>query len=355
MAKSTNHAPDKDGYYRHTFYFEGKQFSARSKVSHAEAIKKAAVKEDRLRRGEDGITSNMTVKAWGKVYLETYRKPKISDGTYKAELARLENIVVPAIGAMRLKDVTGVHCQRILNSREGMSSSEIGKTKTLLKGMFRRAKKEWPMLNNPADDLDTPTGTEGSSRQITGRERESSLRVAEWHRGGLWVLTMLYCGLRPIETRHIQGKDVDLKSGYLSVRRSKTKAGERKVPIPAHFAHALSGFKPNDFLFTQASGNPHTKTSLKQMWDSFKRAVDIDMGARTDRRGKVVISIVADDLHPYCYRHTFCTDLELAGVPINIAKYLMGHKDIRTTSRFYTHQTDDALEIARSFINAKHG
>ncbi|WP_420908839.1 tyrosine-type recombinase/integrase [Flintibacter muris] len=35
--------------------------------------------------------------------------------------------------------------------------------------------------------------------------------------------------------------------------------------------------------------------------------------------------------HSYCLRHTFCTDLQRAGVPLNVAKKLMGHSDVSVT------------------------
>ena len=39
--------------------------------------------------------------------------------------------------------------------------------------------------------------------------------------------------------------------------------------------------KSSGYLFTQpATGRPHTETSMKQMWRSFKQALDLDMGAQ---------------------------------------------------------------------------
>jgi integrase len=46
--------------------------------------------------------------------------------------------------------------------------------------------------------------------------------------------------------------------------------------------------------------------------------------------------------------------LQDAGVPINVAKYLMGHSDISLTARIYTHTTDDVLTDALEKINAKN-
>ena len=61
---------------------------------------------------------------------------------------------------------------------------------------------------------------------------------------------------------------------------------------------------------------------------------------------------IADDIDLYCLRHTFCTDLQRKGVPLNVAKEHMGHADITTTANIYTHSTPDVLETARSLIDS---
>ena len=44
---------------------------------------------------------------------------------------------------------------------------------------------------------------------------------------------------------------------------------------------------------------------------------------------------IAPDLCLYCLRHTFCTDMKRAGVPLATAKIIMGHEDITTTANVY--------------------
>ena len=53
----------------------------------------------------------------------------------------------------------------------------------------------------------------------------------------------------------------------------------------------------------------------------------------------------------YNLRHTYCTDLEKAKVPLNVARRLMGHSSILITSKIYTHESDDTLEDARHLLN----
>ena len=64
-------------------------------------------------------------------------------------------------------------------------------------------------------------------------------------------------------------------------------------------------------------------------------------------RNQITKSTLAPDLEPYLLRHTFCTDCQAAGVPINVAKELMGHSDISVTAKIYTHMVDEVFEQNR--------
>ena len=115
--------------------------------------------------------------------------------------------------------------------------------------------------------------------------------------------------------------------------------------------------KSSGYLFTQpTTGRPHTETSMKQMWRSFKQALNLDMGAQMVH-GAIdpETSAAADDLTPYCLRHTYATDLQSADVPINVAKDFLGHKSIAMTSQIYTHLSVDAFaEASLKVINFQH-
>ena len=86
------------------------------------------------------------------------------------------------------------------------------------------------------------------------------------------------------------------------------------------------------------------------MWGNFKRSLDVESGAKLCRN-KIVLSALAPDLVPYCLRHTYCTDLQDAGVAINVARYLMGHSNISVTAKIYTHTTEKTLSDAAKKIN----
>ena len=47
---------------------------------------------------------------------------------------------------------------------------------------------------------------------------------------------------------------------------------------------------------------------------------------------------------PHVLRHTFCTKLARAGIPVKELQYLMGHSDVGTTLKIYTHLDYEAAE-----------
>lgn len=59
----------------------------------------------------------------------------------------------------------------------------------------------------------------------------------------------------------------------------------------------------------------------------------------------------ADEACFHTTRHTCCTRLVMAGVPLPTVQTFMGHKDIQTTMR-YAHLSPNALDSARDVLNA---
>ena len=360
--------------FRSIFYFEGNRYETESSKSQKEADQKAAIKKDKLKRGEVGISGDMTVRRWAEEWLEIYKKPFVGDSTYE-DYVFYTNIILNEIGSMKLKTVSDIHLQKILNSYAGKSESYLTKLHITICAIFRKAYTSKPRLIplNPADDLDIPAAESGSYRSITDYERKAILQTAESHHSGLWVKTMLYTGLRPGEIRALDWRHIDfteklvhvekaMKAGTTKIGSPKSDAGVRDIPIRENLFQDLKKARGGPFepVFTQiTTGNRHTISSMKKSWASFKKELDINMGAKFGMvkakdgkmRLKQIISVVAADLVPYCLRHTFGTDLQDAGVPLNVARYLMGHADVSTTSKVYIDTTKRSIQDAARKMN----
>lgn len=342
-------------YVRKTTTWQGRRYEVRGETE-AEALEKLAVLKEQLRRGEKSDRENMTVNQWFAEWLEIYKKPAgLTDKSLGMYQEKYDRYIRPRIGPMKLKDVTEVHLQRILNDQAGKSFSHVSKLRLVMKGLFSRAYASHLILWDPSIMLDLPDYSKGVRRSLTDPERKAVLAVAEAHRAGLWVLMLLFAGLRPGEAAALQWKDIDFKaneirvykaveSGSTEIKGPKTSAGYRDIPMHPELRKRLQAAKrgPLEPVFQTAVGNRLDSKAMRRLWTGFRRDLDIHMGAKL-YRNRIVQSMVAPDLTPYCLRHTFCTDLQKAGVPINVAKELMGHADIQTTANIYTHKDQSVL------------
>lgn len=353
--------------YRKTARWNGKQYEATGRTE-LEALTRLANKLAAAKRGEEAINGSMTVNAWYKQWKATYKDKKgLTTKSLDMYDEKYNGYIKPAIGHMKLQSVRDVHLQKILNAQAGMSASHAKKIRMILQQLFKRARQSRLIPYDPAELLELPAVTQGTRRSITDEERAAILAVAKTHRSGLWILTLLYTGMRPGETAALNWADVDFvnkeihvhaakESGSRDIKGPKTAAGVRDIPIHAALLPLLEAAKGDPFspVFPTRAGTIQNESSMRRMWNSFRRALDIQLGAET-QDGKIVRSVVAEDLTPYCLRHTFCTDLQRAGVPINIAKELMGHADIQTTANIYTHRDSATLHSSMSLLDGTAG
>ena len=345
----------KKDYIKRSITWDGKRYYVRGKTD-KEANEKLGELRATLKRGEVTIGENTTVERWYKEWKALYKENSgITQKSLGAYDEKFYGYICPAIGGMKIKDVRDVHLQKILNSQAGLSYSHVSKLRMVMKELFSRARKSRMISFDPSEDLTLPDAKKAGHRAITDTERLHILRVAETHPSGLWILMLLYTGIRPGEAAALLWKDVDfeqneihiykaVESGSEEIKGPKTPSGVRDIPIRQELRDRLLPAQGEPFrpVFVTRAGNRHNSNSILRLWKSFRRALDIDMGAEL-YRNKIIKHVVADDLTPYCLRHTFCTDLEAAGVPINIAKELMGHSDISVTANIYTHKNQSVL------------
>ena len=367
-------------YVRKTFHYDGIKYEVCGKTEE-DAIEKKLEKLRQLKEGR--LDSSITVKRWANLWYTTYVEPR--DITAKSKSmyrGYLDRVIIPELGTMKLSKVTDIRLQQLLNARAGRSSSDVGKLRLVLRALFKQAAQSRIIPFDPAVGLKLPRTTVGSHRSLTAEERRALIAVANYptfdgkpNRSGCWLMLMLRCGLRPGETAALRKRSVALKrkgiyvseakeSGSADVKDPKTAAGIRTVPIPDDLLPWLEkqiAANDSSLLFTQKDGvSILSETSLRRRWETVKKYMDLELGAKWkkikppgQRRHSLVIteSVIAEDLDLYDLRHTYCTDLQKAGVPLNIAKVLMGHKDIAVTANIYTHADEESIEVARTLIN----
>lgn len=359
-----------DGFFRYKGKYKGVQIDLRSKDKNE--LEQRVY--ERKRAIDDGTVvgsgAGTRVDAWAQVWLETYKKPNVSINNYKNYERNLRLHVLPAIGKFKISDIKPYQLQGILNDHAEDSSAHIGHIKNAITSLFASAYTNGLIPKDPSKGLIEPKGKEEGHRSLTDKETAQFLKTCKTHYAGTFFRIIFYCGLRPEEICALEPSDIDLKNGYVHVRKAvergtrnvsepKTEAGKRDVPIPDMLMDPLRVLvdeciaQQRRYLFSTKDGRPFDTDDSCRWWRFLRNAIDREAGAQI-YRNKIVKHAFDPSLSAYDLRHTYCTNLQRAGVPINVAKYLMGHSSIEVTARIYTHQTADVTEDARAMMNKFH-
>lgn len=338
-----------------TFTFDGKRYSVSGK-NKDEAKEKKVLKLQALESGSYIVESGMLVRDWVEVCYSKY-KTNLAEPTRKRELQKVNKWIVEPLGQMPLKRVKPLDIQGVLNSMSGKSDYLIKRVYQLLNWFFEKAVDNELIIKNPVKGTTRPKGNTTPRRSITESERTHLLLVADKVPQLRFFLFMLFCGCRPSEVAGLKGMDVQNLEGtpMLHIRGTKTKNADRLVPIPEYLYQRLPKVSPFDYLFTTSGGRPLDEQARKRLWTRCKREMNISMGCRVYRNQLVPPFPLAVDLTPYCFRHTYCTDLAKANVDIRTAKELMGHSDIKLTANIYTHVDKSMILDVAKVINKHMG
>lgn len=175
----------------------------------------------------------------------------------------------------------------------------------------------------------------------------------------LLVRVLLETGARWGELTLATWADVDTSAAVLTLRAENTKTeAERAVPLRRDTCErlvayrlecaAVTGAMPpaSAPIFLSPKGRPWTSSSnfRKVLGAAYERAGLLER----DDRGRLR-SRDGHALHVHTLRHTCCTRLLTAGVPVPIVQALLGHASPQMTLRVYSHLK---AESARAFVEA---
>jgi len=145
---------------------------------------------------------------------------------------------------------------------------------------------------------------------------------------------MYATGVRLVEACRLETRDIDATRGVIHVRNGKG-GSERLVTLGPRLLDTLRSYwkfvrPPSPWLFASARG---THLSLEV--------------ARTALRLACAQAGIARRITPHVIRHCFATHMLEAGAELRIIQVLLGHRSIRTTTR-YAHVSAEMISNALS-------
>ncbi len=245
-------------------------------------------------------------------YSETNKKPS----TCSRELAVMRMLDSEFKGK-HISDITTweVETWKLKRKKRGLAVATVNRELCLLKHMFTMAVKWKRIRENPARQVPRLKGAAKRTRFLMPDEVELLLsNCNDWLRP---VLTLaVHTGMRRGELLSLMWPQVNLEQGIITLL--DTKNGERRdIPMDDTVRRILEGTRvKGDFIFSNRSGRPIEGASL---YRAFYEAL---------QKSKI------ENFKWHDIRHTFASNLVMAGVDLNTVRELLGHKDLKMTLRY---------------------
>jgi integrase len=229
-------------------------------------------------------------------------------------------------GNVKISDITADGIEEFKEERlsQGIRAATINRDLTVLRLMMKQAKKERFINESPFREVDSLEETEQRRRPhiLTFEEEDRLLAAAAPHIRALAVL-ILETGMRSRrEALSLLWSDVDLAHDLIRVRESKTRAGERTIPISGRCKTEVLRWRSllapefSSYVFPSMHDPSKPLKDLRRSWAKTLK----DAGLRY--------------FWLYDLRHTLASRLIQAGVsPVFVAQ-IIGHASIRILSTY---------------------
>lgn len=280
------------------------------------------------------------------------------------------------LGNMQIQQVSEVQVQKYIDYlADNIAKSSIKKDKALLHQVFKYAKKNDIISDNPVEEVKIPIddniaiktkehvfiSTEDRLRLEAEESRMWSNKKRVYGNNAKMVIFLLHTGLRFGELTALKWKNVNLEEKDIFVvenspviknrdkdavtkykidqTSTKRKSSERHVPLSNKAIEILEYFRSkyphenDDYVFVSENGSPANRRNVARCLSGMLKAANCEI----------------QDASPHDLRHSFGSELIRNGIDIKVVSELMGHKDVQTTYNIYIHimkeQKVDAVNV----------
>lgn len=318
-------------------------------ATRAEARRRLHEMQDRKRGGLIVLDSNSTVEALADWWLAGPVKRRRQESTVREYERRLRSYVIPAIGAIKLSQLTVLHVEDMLDAlaESGLARSSLQGTKNALSAMLADAVRTRSIAVNVASGAMLPdVAPRPSKPHATVDQVAALLESADGSVLHDLLVVLAFTGVRIGEALGAAWSDIDLdlpvwrvgrtttldRAGRLIVR-DRTKTGDARIlPLPPAAVEALRSQKlavaaqrlrvgpnwqENGLVFPSAVGTPQDPRNLRKPFRDLASACGFP-GSFHELR--------------HFYASVSATEVSIASL-----SKILGHKRQATTTDTYGH------------------
>lgn len=340
------------------------------------------IKESIFRR------DNPTVKDYAEKWLAMHA-PHIRATTLADYSSKVKIYIIEPLGDKYMADITPDDVKMATTKAAEKSASIYRSVQMLYKMIFGSAVKSNIIDRSPCEEL-TPKGGKPAEEKkaLTNEQVKILLDAIRGLPPYPFVMLCLFAGLRREEALALQWDSVFLDDAapHITVCRAwhvehnrpvilpdlKTKASKRTIPIPPQLVSCLKDIKArskSNYVIANRDGEPLSGSQWARLWkyvtvrttkertytryvngQKVKHTVTPVLGESPTNNSKIVYSI-SFQVTPHQLRHTYITNLLLAGVDVKTVQVLAGHEHARITLDIYAHLTYNQPKDLISKVN----
>jgi integrase len=299
----------------------------------------AEMDELRRRAGAGIVGKDQTVAELLDEWI-SMRAPHLA-ATSLIEYQRRANAIRSDLGRIRLRKLAAADVRSMMKMLEerGVAPNTRNHIKSTLSSALSWAVGEKRISDNPAAHVEGAKLGAKLDDSLDDAEVDAVLAAASDDRLYAILYLSVTLGLRQSEALGLRWSDIDLDTGEIRIDQSKTRAGERSLPLVASTHDALREhrkrqaserleavrYHDGDFVFCEPDGTRLTSRDLVRWWHALQETAGI-----TPRR------------RWHALRHSAVSRMLSKGVPLELASVVAGHSGIAITIDTYGRFSRDA-------------
>lgn len=297
-----------------------------------------------------------TVSEWLDDWMKTFCAVKVKPLTYSSYEVAIRKHIKPAIGALRLQAVKGLHVQKLYNgmTAAGLSAKTVKNVAAILHKSFSVALKQGMVTANPCDAAELPKAIHKEITPLSDEEIPLFLKAIDGHPLGNAYALCLFAGLQEGECLGLSWEQVDFEARRITVSQQLQK--EKKKGSHYYIAPSTKSGKPRQikppeiafqYLRAERTRQAENRLAAGPLWNNPDNLVFTDaMGKHLcistfyGNFKRIAASIGRPDARPHDLRHTAATVAIASGADIKSVQDLLGHATASFTLNVYAHTSD---------------
>lgn len=298
-------------------------------------------------------TTDMTLAEFLSHWMDNYVKYNCEETTTYGYKNIIDNHIIPRVGNFELQKLQPVHIQQYykhLMDEKGLSPNTVHKHHACIRKALDYGLKQQFVHRNVSDAVTLPRKDKFTGQSYTSEQLNTLLDGVRDTNLELPVYLAGYLGLRREEIVGLRWKFIDLENRLIHISEVRTSAGsvevikppktdksKRTLYITDELLEVLIKTKSRQLEYEKMLGDDYHKSDYVFVKDNGKL---YRVNYVTTRFKNFLEKSGLPKIRLHDLRHTFASILYEAGVDLKAISEALGHSDLGTTNKIYTHRFD---------------